>query len=888
MSCRIAFLFVFLLVVSLHSYGQGQSQITDELEQQLAKAEGAAKVDILNKLTYEFITHDSIQVERYNQQALALSKKLGYTAGEGRAYTYRGVSEYLSGQLAQGHSNLHRGLALAIQAGDEPLRGYTLLQLGVCSLEEVEMDSALQYFKRSREVFKDSTDPGTLSKLYRNMSALYGQRYQTDSQQFYLERAIRIRQLLPGKSLLAEAIILKANAHVRLGDFVEAEKLLNDAAKIVGPEVNDDENRNDIRHMRALILFQKGKFEEALVLSDSARNYFYDKALVRKYVTLLIDLGKVFANRAEYELALNNLYDALRLSKLRGFNAEIGIIRIEIGWINHHLGNSHQALQMADEAMRLGTKKLLKGDLAYALTLKGVALTDLKDYTNSRTYLDSALSIYTTLGSLQGQSEVHRGLGYLEDQRKNYPDALDHYRESIRLATSIKYSFGLAWSSWGMADIYYKQRNFKSAVLFLDQSLIYARRVGSNEVVILNYNTRRDILTSQGKFEEALKFSSLATTLNDSLHRSDVARQFENLERIQEIEKRDHDIEALQRDKQLAQDQLKLQEARLRQQSTLIVAGVVGLLLISALAVMYYIYYSRIKSLNVELKNLYNEVSEQKEEIQTQADKLAESNRNIIETNRGLEKIVAEKTLELRRTNEELVKYNGELLQFSYTVSHNLRGPVARLLGLAVLAHKENDVKQMKQLIDFISKTAHDLDIIIKDLSKLLELRNNPSQFHEVVELASEWEQSKSLLQDSLTGVEEIVADFDNLPLITTVRPMLQSIFYNLLSNAIKFQSPDRILKVVATSRRVNGKAILEIKDNGLGFNVSLHHEKLFKLYKRFHTHVEGRGLGLYLIKSQVEVLHGTIEVDSEPDKGSTFTVILPLRAEEHAVTVNA
>jgi signal transduction histidine kinase len=200
---------------------------------------------------------------------------------------------------------------------------------------------------------------------------------------------------------------------------------------------------------------------------------------------------------------------------------------------------------------------------------------------------------------------------------------------------------------------------------------------------------------------------------------------------------------------------------------------------------------------------------------------------------------------------------------------------------LTVLVNKESDPREMKQLNDFIGKTAHDLDVIIKDLGKLLELRNNPHQFHELVELASEWEQSKSLLQDSLTGNEDIVANFEGLPIITSVRPMLQSIFYNLLSNAIKFKSPDRRLKVIATSKRVNGKAILEITDNGLGFNVSLHHEKLFKLYKRFHTHVEGRGLGLYLIKSQIEVLHGSIEVDSEPDKGSTFKVILPLAVND-------
>lgn len=91
---------------------------------------------------------------------------------------------------------------------------------------------------------------------------------------------------------------------------------------------------------------------------------------------------------------------------------------------------------------------------------------------------------------------------------------------------------------------------------------------------------------------------------------------------------------------------------------------------------------------------------------------------------------------------------------------------------------------------------------------------------------------------------------------------MLQSILYNLLSNAIKYRSPDRNLKVIATSQCLNGNAILEITDNGLGFDTQLHKDKMFKLYTRFHTHVEGRGLGLYLIKAQVEVLHGKIEVE--------------------------
>lgn len=177
--------------------------------------------------------------------------------------------------------------------------------------------------------------------------------------------------------------------------------------------------------------------------------------------------------------------------------------------------------------------------------------------------------------------------------------------------------------------------------------------------------------------------------------------------------------------------------------------------------------------------------------------------------------------------------------------------------------------------------TALELDNIVHDLIKILELRNQPHHHREIVNLETEWRQTKNLFKDSLKGDEEFTTNFA-FPDFVTVRSLFQNILFNLLSNAIKFRSPERKLKVTATSRSLNGSAILEIADNGLGFNIELHHEKLFKLYRRFHAHVGGRGLGLYLVKTQVEVLHGSVEVTSQPDKGSLFRVILPLNIESH------
>ncbi|HTF21457.1 MAG TPA: ATP-binding protein [Chryseolinea sp.] len=894
------------LVVTLLACGEifGQPAGADSLERSLSASQGERRVDLLNQLTYTYITLDSAKVNEYNQQALVLSHSIDYVKGEARAYTYRGVAAYLSGRLEEGHRNLNRGLHLAKEVSDEKLSGYAYLQLGNCSLEEVQMDSAMIFFKRSREVFRDSTDPTTLSKLYRNISALYGQRYQTDSQKFYLDRAITIRRLLPDKNLLIEALAMKADLNLVLGDIPAAEKLTQEASLIVRERPEDLEFKNDVRRLQALLLFRKGNFDDASILFDSARNYFLQKSLIRKYVSLLIDVSRVFVERGDYEIALNNLYDGLKVSQLHHFDAETTIIRIQIGWINHYLGNPEYALLMADEAMQRNPQKLLRGDIADGLTLKGVALIDLKKFNASSICLDSVLHIYRRFGSQQGIAETYMHLGYLDLQREAYGRSIDEYNESVRLAETIPSDHVLAWAYWGRGQAKVRSGDLNNALIDLERSERYAKVVGAKEVIVNNYNTRRDLLVAQGRYKEALAFSVLADQLDDSLRKTDIARRFINLEKIQEIEQRNRDIQSLQQEQLLANNKIQLQEESLKKQSIMLVAGLIGSLLLGILAFAYYRFYERIKLFNVsitekntriqaqadklqevntELNRLYTEVSEQKQEIQTQAEKLTDSHQSISEMNRKLEKMVTEKTLELRRINEELIKNNHELLQFSFTVSHNLRGPVARLLGLSDLVSRQSLPEETRQLVEFIDVTAEELDHIIKDLVNILELRNDPKHSSEHIVLQEEWEQTLERLKDSLTGSEELATDFNRLPELFTVRSLLNNILYNLLSNSIKFRSPDRALKVLVSSRVENGHAVLEVRDNGLGFNAKLHKEKVFKLYRRFHTHVGGRGMGLYLIKTQAEVLHGSVETTSEPDRGAMFRIILPLNGEDHA-----
>lgn len=97
-----------------------------------------------------------------------------------------------------------------------------------------------------------------------------------------------------------------------------------------------------------------------------------------------------------------------------------------------------------------------------------------------------------------------------------------------------------------------------------------------------------------------------------------------------------------------------------------------------------------------------------------------------------------------------------------------------------------------------------------------------------------------------------------------------------MFTNGIKFHRPDVDSYVKVSCSKKDSFLVIQFEDNGVGIDLSLHSEKLFGMYKTFHDHVESKGLGLFITKNQVEVMGGKIEIESEVNKGTTFTIYLP------------
>lgn len=285
-----------------------------------------------------------------------------------------------------------------------------------------------------------------------------------------------------------------------------------------------------------------------------------------------------------------------------------------------------------------------------------------------------------------------------------------------------------------------------------------------------------------------------------------------------------------------------------------------------------------LQALNEELLVKQEEIAAQRDAISSQKEKLVETNQ-IIEKQRD-EILHQKETLEyeVEKRTSELTQYTKHLEQYAFVTAHNLRAPVAQIIGLGTLLRKNmSDEEERNIIADRVIQASKELDLVIKELNAILNLRSSSKEAYTVTNLQDELIAVKQdlhlVIQESGATIE---ADFTHAPNLITIKPYLRSILFNLISNAIKYRDPARKPFIIIRTEIKDPGTLLSIVDNGLGIDLNNFSEKLFAPYTRFHLHVEGRGIGLFLVKNHIESVGGSIEVDSKPNEGTTFRIYFP------------
>lgn len=255
---------------------------------------------------------------------------------------------------------------------------------------------------------------------------------------------------------------------------------------------------------------------------------------------------------------------------------------------------------------------------------------------------------------------------------------------------------------------------------------------------------------------------------------------------------------------------------------------------------------------------------------------LKQKNRELIALNQRVQEKGdenARQVAEIETLNTKLKDKNQELTDFAYTLSHDLKNPLANILALVDLAH--NDPERTVVFLDKIGSSAFTINRIIQGLMQIIDVDQEVSEQVETLHFEEVTDQLAQEYATELTAADaKFTTDFA-ASTIQYVGSYLDSILRNLVSNAIKYRHEKRPLLLNITTHAEHNGVLLSVRDNGIGMDLTRYGDTLFQPFHRLTQQRDGKGIGLHLVKKMIEKNGGNIEVDSTPGEGTAFQCLL-------------
>jgi len=235
----------------------------------------------------------------------------------------------------------------------------------------------------------------------------------------------------------------------------------------------------------------------------------------------------------------------------------------------------------------------------------------------------------------------------------------------------------------------------------------------------------------------------------------------------------------------------------------------------------------------------------------------------------------------LESQNKELTELNNALDSLLYTASHDLKTPIVNFRSLSYMLRQlistGADPEMVLQAMDRLDQSTDKMENIIADLLNLSRVEAHFDEGYSLISLKDAVSKCTESVEGEIKRKQiQINTDFSAAEKLMFPPQSLESILNNLIGNAIKYSSPERPPQVNIFTKRTDDNIVLNIQDNGIGIDLERHREKLFQMFKRLNNQSGGSGLGLYIVKRIVDKSGGSIEVQSEPGKGTLFSLSIP------------
>jgi signal transduction histidine kinase len=609
---------------------------------------------------------------------------------------------------------------------------------------------------------------------------------------------------------------------------------------------------------------------------DSASVYYHKSLEIFEPLKDTLYLGKVlnnlsfmYSDQEYFNLALDCNFKSLKIAE--SLNDTSSLVSTY-----NNIGISYQGLNRFDQSMKYFRKMLFllnstktKNENYYsAIANIGLIHIYQNSFDSAAICLNEVLEYSKKANDNFGMEQTYNFLGLLYAKTGKPNAAIRSFSESDKYATILEDKKMLAINGYAIAELNYQTGNNSEAKLQFENLLNLARQNKFLKIEMDSYFYLSKIDSINQNISDSYEKHKAGTALRDSLNSISVQKRVAELDIQYETLQKDQDISFLRHNKEI-------QDLVLRKH--LVQRNFLFILLLVVVCFVGFIFYSRRK---IRIANTL--LAKQNEEI-------AAKNVILLQHEEQLERMVDERTVELLAAKEKAEQSDRLKSAFLANMSHEIRTPLNGILGfMELLQDKGISPAEQEKFFTNIRKSS---DRLMNTINNIIELSKIESGESEVV--LSDFDISERIRLLLEFFIPEFVRKELRLKIKTSQPPlqmiirsdqkMLDIILSNLIKNALKFTNRGSIEIGYEVS---NGAFNFYIKDTGIGISPEFL-ESVFDRFILFHGHLhplyEGSGLGLAICKAYTKMLKGTIKVESEVDKGSVFSISIPVRLADEA-----
>lgn len=583
--------------------------------------------------------------------------------------------------------------------------------------------------------------------------------------------------------------------------------------------VKEDTERANIYYTLSRFYWNKDA-DSTLMMGQNAlklatRSQF-EKGMALSYLTM----GVGYGTKGMYPEALDCHLKALRLSEKIGLKGLTGNNYTNIAIVYSNMGDFPRALDYFHRSLQIARQFPNQGGVADAFINLGDVYTKAMQLDSALIYTLEALHISETIHDSSRLSISLSNLGDIYVKKKAPLTALDYFKRALQLSEAIHDADGISYTHHSMAEAYSLLGRYKESIHYAMMSLLEARELNASETIRNAYHTLYTDYQDLGDFRQALAWRNREIALTDSLYTLGKEKQIKMLQSDYELEKKQHQLDVLNKDKLFQQEEIK-------RSKSMYYLSIAGILLLITWAVF-----------------------------------LVRSNQEII------------------KQNQQLADLNAVKNKLLSIISHDLRSPIVTLKGFVDLIRADglspDQIRYFSaQMEENLAGTTSLLDNLLFWARTQMEgLKANARTF----DLLPVLEQNRRLAANRANKkkITVLAEKTDEPVLVYADEVMVDIVIRNLVDNALKFCREGDTISL--SSAYVPGGAAVIIKDTGKGIAIE-DQAKIFTSisYTTAGTlHERGSGLGLSLCKELIEKNNGKIVFESQPGQGTSFTFTLP------------